>query len=574
MSSGAFGKVVAGRVIARAGAIVGVLGLGAGALGQANSVTADCSGASVPAFSSASDIVRMSPAGTPIRAAAGYQFAFNPIVTGTGLFASTIGTNRPLGEVLNGFVAGGQRTLFGAVRNRAGTVPLRLDTEVVGGTFSGITVSLTLIHEILASGQAQGAIRNIQKPFGLGLNVNSGGLIVSTWTPPAPVVTEWHFDGDLQSVRENGLAPTSGPAKLRYLDSAQFGPIPGGFGALDQYPTTPTPTGVTQAQSAFGTTTAFGIPPVPGAGGPDTVYRTSPPRSAANPTDSASSRGIGLSLWPNTRDFWPEERNGQWTMVWDLLIPQASWDAAKARTDGVNQCIPLVETSSNNNSEADLILKVTGAGAGAASVGDRTYVGAATIQPNQWFRLAMVIDHYARGEGRVFVNGQFLGTTGSDWLYNACKSTDPHWGDASAASPSGTAVAPGTWASWGQFPSPWAQLNPGASVPVYMYSTASLFADLAGRGESVYVANMLFTDEAMSDAQVAALGGPNARGIVYLRPLPCRADYNGTNGVDLLDIFAFLTDWFAGNPRADFDGMNGVDLLDIFAFLQAWFAGC
>jgi hypothetical protein len=261
-------------------------------------------------------------------------------------------------------------------------------------------------------------------------------------------------------------------------------------------------------------------------------------------------------------------------MVWDLLIPQASWDAAKARTDGVNQCIPLVETSSNNNSEADLILKVTGAGAGAASVGDRTYVGAATIQPNQWFRLAMVIDHYARGEGRVFVNGQFLGTTGSDWLYNACKSTDPHWGDASAASPSGTAVAPGTWASWGQFPSPWAQLNPGASVPVYMYSTASLFADLAGRGESVYVANMLFTDEAMSDAQVAALGGPNARGIVYLRPLPCRADYNGTNGVDLLDIFAFLTDWFAGNPRADFDGMNGVDLLDIFAFLQAWFAGC
>jgi hypothetical protein len=66
--------------------------------------------------------------------------------------------------------------------------------------------------------------------------------------------------------------------------------------------------------------------------------------------------------------------------------------------------------------------------------------------------------------------------------------------------------------------------------------------------------------------------------LVIATPVPttptCRADYNGQNGVDLLDIFAFLNDWFAGNARADFNGMNGVDLLDIFAFLSAWFAGC
>jgi hypothetical protein len=53
----------------------------------------------------------------------------------------------------------------------------------------------------------------------------------------------------------------------------------------------------------------------------------------------------------------------------------------------------------------------------------------------------------------------------------------------------------------------------------------------------------------------------------------CKADYNKQGGVELLDIFAFLTDWFANVPYADFNGQSGVDLLDIFAFLTAWFAG-
>jgi hypothetical protein len=65
----------------------------------------------------------------------------------------------------------------------------------------------------------------------------------------------------------------------------------------------------------------------------------------------------------------------------------------------------------------------------------------------------------------------------------------------------------------------------------------------------------------------------------------CTADFNGVNGVDLLDIFAFLNAWFsgctgAGTPvpsctkSADYNHMNGVDLLDIFAFLNDWFRGC
>jgi hypothetical protein len=54
----------------------------------------------------------------------------------------------------------------------------------------------------------------------------------------------------------------------------------------------------------------------------------------------------------------------------------------------------------------------------------------------------------------------------------------------------------------------------------------------------------------------------------------CKADYNKISGVDLIDIFAFLEDWFNTVPYTDFDGQNGVDLIDIFAFLEAWFAGC
>jgi hypothetical protein len=55
----------------------------------------------------------------------------------------------------------------------------------------------------------------------------------------------------------------------------------------------------------------------------------------------------------------------------------------------------------------------------------------------------------------------------------------------------------------------------------------------------------------------------------------CKADYNKQSGVELLDIFAFLNDWFNNVPAADFNAQNGVDLLDIFGFLSAWFAaGC
>ena len=54
----------------------------------------------------------------------------------------------------------------------------------------------------------------------------------------------------------------------------------------------------------------------------------------------------------------------------------------------------------------------------------------------------------------------------------------------------------------------------------------------------------------------------------------CAADFNGDGVRDVPDIFAFLSAWFALDPRADFDGNGTIAVPDIFAFLSAWFAGC
>ena len=49
----------------------------------------------------------------------------------------------------------------------------------------------------------------------------------------------------------------------------------------------------------------------------------------------------------------------------------------------------------------------------------------------------------------------------------------------------------------------------------------------------------------------------------------CIADINQNGSVGVDDIFAFLTEWFAGN--GDFDGDERTEVSDLFAFLVAWF---
>jgi hypothetical protein len=81
----------------------------------------------------------------------------------------------------------------------------------------------------------------------------------------------------------------------------------------------------------------------------------------------------------------------------------------------------------------------------------------------------------------------------------------------------------------------------------------------------------------------AARFGPSitSQGIVWVDDFQfvqedeeCLADFDGNGTVQVPDIFAFLSAWFANDPSADIDGTPGISVPDIFAFLSLWFAGC
>lgn len=74
----------------------------------------------------------------------------------------------------------------------------------------------------------------------------------------------------------------------------------------------------------------------------------------------------------------------------------------------------------------------------------------------------------------------------------------------------------------------------------------------------------------------ARQGASGPIGAVLLTPIitACAADFDGNSTVEVLDIFGFLTAWFAGDSSADIDGTPGIGVPDIFHFLNLWFAGC
>jgi hypothetical protein len=526
------------------------------------SVSVDMAGIAISSTSTRpADVVRTSGANT-VDASPGYLYEFNPTIRGTGLLGIiTIPSPTPLGDVLNTFVPGQYRVVKGAMRNPPGTRPAQVFFNSVGGTFSGLTINLTLDLDVLANGTGQAAIRNITKPSGLGLSVTSGAAIITAFVPPAPVVTEWHLSSGLLSVKQNGLYPSSGPSQLAFLDDVRFGAILGGPGQETQLPSPPTPHNVTQSQSAFGTLSDFGLPAV--AGVDASIMRVSPPRNISDPGNRAKSRGLGLALWPNTRDFWPDDKLSNWTIVWDIYIPAASWSSEYPVT--------LIETNHNNDASSDMLIRQEN---GVASIGFAVqpgqYVPVPTVVPDRWMRLAFVSDGYRLGQGRIFVDGVLAGTTTGDWIYNSTKSADPRYGDVSTTQPAGTPVAPATWESWGRFPSPWA-IAPTQSNAAPMASTMCLFSDLGGRGETFYLMNMMFTDEAMSDAAVGALGGVDPLGILLKRsPAFCISDFNSDGGVDGSDVEAFFIAWVSAEALADVNLDGGVDGSDIETFFTAW----
>ncbi|USN98193.1 MAG: hypothetical protein H6810_08375 [Phycisphaeraceae bacterium] len=517
----------------------------------------------------------------------GYAFSINGLLQlRDPLFGLPLGDPVLLTDLLDQIEPGNSRLLSGWIRNQAGGLPPGGITawreRFEGGAF-GAELGIDLEITVSEPGVVTFAVENITSSLG-GLTPTmdfiEGSTTLGTWVPSAPQVTEWHFDGD--------FAPAAGSdnSAIRFLDDAAFGPILGGLGSEDVFPNPPTPTGVTAAQSGFVDTAVD--PNLPAVGGVDAMaFRTSPAYNQADPGNSAWRRGIGLALYPAAKPDYPGGFIGQWSMVWDMLIPSSSWWSDYPTNTVHNQYLAaLVQDQHNNASGADLWLRyqngspvIVYSSDGDNFTGDMPLNLA--IAPDTWFRLAVVVDEFQTGRTKVYLNGTYIGETLSDWVYNAVDPTpgEQYYGD-------GEAVDPANWAAWGEFPSPWSFSsgvnNPdpdtGDPVPTPLASTFCLFSDLRfGGSQPVYVANMLFVDDLLDGADVVALGGPSGDGIMLTGGGGCNAaDIAEPYGVlDLSDISGFISAFLAHDPAADIAPPQGVfDLADLSAFIQAFLAGC
>jgi hypothetical protein len=93
----------------------------------------------------------------------------------------------------------------------------------------------------------------------------------------------------------------------------------------------------------------------------------------------------------------------------------------------------------------------------------------------------------------------------------------------------------------------------GASPPAFQWRRDGVPIAVGGRFDLVpngalIIGNVQPADAGVYDCVVNYGCGTTIVGPVALGVVPCPQDYNRQNGVDLLDIFDFLTDWFQGCP--------------------------
>jgi hypothetical protein len=70
-----------------------------------------------------------------------------------------------------------------------------------------------------------------------------------------------------------------------------------------------------------------------------------------------------------------------------------------------------------------------------------------------------------------------------------------------------------------------------------------------------------------------AMGAPVVADFVSSVPVGggCACEMDGSAGVDVFDLLAFLDLWFVSGAGADIDGAAGVDVFDLLFFLDCWF---
>lgn len=153
----------------------------------------------------------------------------------------------------------------------------------------------------------------------------------------------------------------------------------------------------------------------------------------------------------------------QFTMIFDLLLPGAlNW-------------FPLFNTATGNGNDADFYVN----SAGALGIGVIGYSASGLVAVNTWYRIAFAAD-LAAGTVAYYLNGNsvFSGSAALDGRHSL-----------------------------------YSNLDPGPDLLLFNEDdTSGVFT------HEVYLSSFFFTDRQMSAAEILALGGPKARGI--LAPAP------------------------------------------------------
>lgn len=212
----------------------------------------------------------------------------------------------------------------------------------------------------------------------------------------------------------------------------------------------------------FGSTSSFGILPLPGDDGSARVMRF-----------DAFTPGQGLRLdheCPPNGVFVEDGYVSNYTIVMDLLWPASS--------DGTWRS--LYNTNLVGSNDGELFIEPA---SGAIGIGGVYPTAVDVVRPNRWQRIAIVVGA-APDEGQLqkYIDGNLVGGQGT----------------------TGSGID-ARWALYG---------NSGANQGFVILN------DDDGETAAGYLANVSFVDRRLSQAEVLALGGPGAAGVLDPGPPP------------------------------------------------------
>jgi hypothetical protein len=294
--------------------------------------------------------------------------------------------------------------------------------------------------------------------------------------------------------------------------AATFGP---GSMAFWDRPDTGVP-GSAEADTAFGATSSFGIGMINGVDA--NVMRVPAYFGTQGVVCHNASPHNGGGLYLN-----------QYTLIFDIYVDNFTFTSGSG-------WFPFHNTNATNDNDADAYIQF---GFGIGISGD--YAGDFT--PDTWHRVGLIFDLADPTGPRFtkFIDGGWVGVQILD---------------------------PGLDDRWSMYCTD----DPDTDVEDIFY----LFTEPEGLYTSqAYISSVFFVDRAMTEDEVAALGGPDADGIMNPVPPSCPCDWNTDQVVNSQDFFDFLTNFFDSNADFNHDGVTNSQ--DFFDFLGCFFAppeGC